>query len=83
MLAFEPASRLGTGELAARLQRCSPHTNFRVSHFCRCVNLIERLTPIGKLITMTSAYKRAKPNERLAWHKAVRACSLLEKERKQ
>ena len=24
MLAFEPASRPGTGELAARLQRCSP-----------------------------------------------------------
>ena len=26
MLAFEPASRPGTGELAARLQRCSPET---------------------------------------------------------
>jgi TolB-like protein/Tfp pilus assembly protein PilF len=28
MLAFEPASRPGTGELAARLQRCSPETRY-------------------------------------------------------
>ena len=35
MLAFEPASRPGTRELAARLQRCSPEATQRATH-ARC-----------------------------------------------